>query len=282
LISYGKWNKYENNYKEDKLSRFNGAEFTYNSISSILYDLRILEFDSGGKQEYDSGVESEIYSDIIYRKSKVNYYGRSVNKVLELDFTIGSFSALSVEDQSLIKNWLLGSPKHVPLRIIQDDMSQIYYNCLITKASDIKVGNLGYALSIHAVCDAPWAWEDEKILNKNYTSGGVETDAFVFFNDSISQDYMYPVVQFTLNGIGTEISLYNVTDDNRLFKFTGLLAGETIVANCYDKILTSSTGLYRLSSFNKNWFRFLPGVNSLNLVGAISNLKITYQLARGG
>lgn len=264
------------------MSRFNGAEFLYNNQSSLLYDLRIGEFESTGKQEYESGIESEISSDIIYRRSKVNYYGRSVNKPLEIDFTAISFDALSVEDQSLAKAWLLGASKYVPLRIIQDDMSQIYYNCLITKANDIKVGNLGYGFSLHAVCDAPWAWEEQKILNKNYTSGGVETDSFSFFNSSVSQDYLYPTVIFTLNGIGTEISIYNVSDSNRLFHFSGLLAGETITANCYDKILTSSTGLYRLSLFNKNWFRILPGSNTISLVGAISNLQIIYQFAKGG
>ena len=221
------------------MSRFNGCSFIYDNIPSENFNLRIVEFDNAGKQNYDSGVESELSLDVLYRRSKVNYYGRSVNKPLEIDFTAVSFDPISVDDQHIIKSWLLGSMKHVPLRIVQDDMSQIYYNCIITKAEDIKVGNMGYGLSIHFVCDAPWAWENEKILNKDYISGGVTNETFSFFNSSVSKDYLFPII-------------------------------------------TSSTGFYRLNKFNLNWFRLLQFNNSINILGAISNFKMTYQFAKGG
>ena len=219
---------------------------------------------------------------LLYRKSRVNYYGRSHNTQLTFPMTVGSFEPISADDINLIKGWLLGSSNFTKLQIVQDDMSGIYYNAIITKATDTHVGNMAYALNLNVVCDAPWAWQEQQTLNKNYGSGGVTSDSFSFYCDSVDQDYLYPTIQFTLNGIGTEFSLYNVTDKNRLFHFSGLLAGETITANCYDKILTSSTGLYRLSTFNKNWFRLLQGDNSLSLVGAISNFQMTYQFAKGG
>ena len=262
--------------------RFTGAEFIYDGVSSINWDLRIITFDTSGKSEEESGIESVLATDVIYRKSKVNYYGRSHNTPLSISMTVGSFTPVSMDDLSLIKGWLLGSSNFVPLQIVQDDMSGIYYNAIITKATDTHVGNFAYAMNLSIQCDAPWAWEEEKTLNKNYISGGVEIDSFSFYCDSVDQDYLYPTIQFTLNGIGTEFSLYNATDNNRLFKFTGLLAGETITANCYDKILTSSTGLYRLSTFNKNWFRLLQKDNIISLIGAISNFQMTYQFAKGG
>jgi hypothetical protein len=262
--------------------KFFGNSFIYNNVPSELYDLRIISFDSGGKADYDSGIESDLQVDTIYRKSKANYYGRSHNKQLSFEFTVGSFNQISMDDQNLIKAWLLGSPNFTKLQIVQDDMSNIYYSAIITKATDIHVGNFSYALNLVVTCDSPWAWEEAKILNKNYTSGGVETDSFNFFNQSVDQDYNYPIIQFTTNAIGTSFSLTNVTDASRVFTFTGISANETITCDCYNKILTSSTGLYRLNTFNKHWFRLIQGNNSISLVGAINNFKMTYQFAKGG
>jgi len=264
------------------MSRFNGCEFIYSGISSINYSLRIVEFDSTGKQEYESGGESKLLIDTIYRKPKVSYYGRTRDVQLGLDFTVASFDALSVEDQSLIKAWLLGSPKYTTLQIIQDDMSSIFYSCIITKASDIKVGNMGYGLNIHAECDSPWAWEEVKTLTKTYGGGGVANETFNFYNASIDQDYTWPTIEFVTNSIGDGITLTNSTDDGRQFVFAGLSANEDIKVDNYNKIVTSSTGLYRLSKFNLKFFRLLQGMNSITILGAISSFKMTYQFARGG
>ena len=264
------------------MSRFNGCEFIYDGISSINYSLRIVEFDSTGKQEYDSGGQSKLILDTIYRKSKVSYYGRTRDTQLGLDFTVACFDPISVDDQSLIKSWLLGSPTYTTLQIVQDDMSMIYYNCIITKATDIKVGNMGYGLNLHAECDSPWAWEPVNVLTKTYGGGGVTNETFNFMNNSIDQDYNYPTIEFVLNAIGTTFSLTNNTDDGRQFIFTGLLANEDVVVDNYNKIITSSSGLYRLQNFNLKWFRLLQGMNSISILGAISSFQMTYQFARGG
>ena len=261
--------------------KFNGNSFIYNGVPSELYDLRIITLDTSGKSDDESGIESTLSVDALYRKSMVNYYGRSHNIQLSFPMTVGSFTPISMDDLSLIKGWLLGSSTFVPLQIVQDDLSGIYYNAIITKATDTHVGNFAYAMNLTVVCDAPWAWESEKTLSKNYVLD-TTNDTFNFFNASVDQDYLYPTIQFTLNGIGTTFAITNNTDNGRVFSFSGLLANEIITANCYDKILTSSTGLYRLSTCNKQWFRLLQGDNSISILGSISNFQMIYQFAKGG
>jgi len=46
------------------------------------------------------------------------------------------------------------------------------------------------------------------------------------------------------------------------------------------KIITSDSGLRRLSTFNKGWFRLVPGYNNLHIMSGIGTFSITYSLAR--
>ena len=86
--------------------------------------------------------------------------------------------------------------------------------------------------------------------------------------------------EFTLNSLGSDFTLTNTTDDGREFIFTGLSASEGITVNNSLQTISSDTGLYRLSYFNKNWFRFLPGLNELHITSAISFVEFTYSFAR--
>ena len=66
----------------------------------------------------------------------------------------------------------------------------------------------------------------------------------------------------------------DITDNNRAFTFTGLSQSEEINVDNDKKIITSSYDELRLGDFNKNWFRFLPGNNQLNITGYLDNFYI--------
>jgi len=61
--------------------------------------------------------------------------------------------------------------------------------------------------------------------------------------------------------------------------FTGLSAGEVLTVDCARGILSSSTGLRRMSNFNKKFVKLVHEENVLVLNGDISSLVITHQEA---
>jgi hypothetical protein len=79
---------------------------------------------------------------------------------------------------------------------------------------------------------------------------------------------------------GSYITLTNQTDDNREFTFgisgSPLTGDESISIDNDLQIITSSTGLRRVSHFNKNWFRLLRRINVVTLEGPVDWVSIQY------
>lgn len=260
---------------------FNGKSFLFDDIPSENYDLRILNFETGGLKDGPAGSDLTIHQKWPYRKSKPYYYGRSQNIPLEFDFTVGSESAISGDMRNIIEDWLLGQSGYSPLQIIQDDLDGIIFNVIFTKASTKYVGNLNYALTLHAQCDAPWGFAYPQTLTKTYSGSAIVNETFDFYNESADADYLYPEITFFTSDIGTSFSLTNLTDDTtRAFSFTDISAGELMTVDCDRQIISSSTGLLRMPNFSRKFFRLLPKNNSLTMVGGITSFTMTYQFAK--
>lgn len=258
---------------------FYASSFVFANQASEYYDLMIFNFGSGGKQNSSAGGDIEIVNKEVFRRPVPYFYGVTHKPVLTFPLVFGSKNALDSNTREAIHKWLFGQMNYQKLEIVQMDMMDAYYNCFLTNPQIVDIGNLKYAFEATVVCDAPWAWSYDKTLTKTYTEDVVNDD-FIFINDSANADYLYPEISFTLNGLGDGITITNYSDNNRQFIFTELSPNETITIDNDRQILTSDTGLYRLSSFNLNWFRILQGTNSLNISGGITSFQMDYKLAR--
>ena len=252
---------------------FYGASFTYNNVPSELYDLRILNFDSS-PGDSSAGSETSIVEKWIYRKDRPYYYGRTYQNSLEFDFTVGSFSPIPGNIRDRIEAWLVGQMTYQPLRIIQDDIMDSVFNVIFTKAPTKYIGNVNYALTLHAKCDRPWAIFYPPVLRKTYSSSPA-IEVFKYNNLSDDSNYNKPIITFTMNSSGGDLSITNSTDSLRVFNFTGLDPYEFVTVDNDRQIITSSTGKLRMSTFNKNFFRLIRGVNDLSIFGNISNFTMT-------
>lgn len=255
---------------------FYGKTFVWDSVPSETYNLYITNFDTGRKDS-SGGAGIEIFNQQIYRRPVPYFYGISQTPVLSFPLTISSPLPIDGATRSIIESWLFGTLSYKKLQIMQCDLDMVYFNAFLTEPTTIYVGNLNYGYECTVVCDAPWAWEFTRTLTKTYTDGG---GTIKFYNLSANNDYLYPYISFTTASTGNSISITNTNDANRIFSFTAISPLETITVDNDRKIITSSTGLYRLSKFNKKWLRFVPGLNNLTMTGLITNLSITYQFAK--
>jgi len=266
---------------------FYGSTFIFDDIPGENYNLCILDFEkTGGEGDSSAGSESKIYKTWLYRKPKPYFYGRSFETPLSFDFTVGSFDPIIGIDRSLIERWLLGRNTYLPLQICQDDISSVYFNVIFTSAKNKYIGNIHQGITLNAECDAPFGFTEEKTYSCTVDGdGSITNSTFNFDNQSDDTDYLYPSIVFQTNDIGTSVSLTNNTDEGRSFAFGGIgydpiSVNETITVNNYNQTIVSDSGLRRLSKFNKKWFRLLPGINSLTLVGGLLSFQIVYKFAR--
>ena len=261
----------------DNMGSFNALDFVFDDISSHTYGLRIYNFGDSSPFHGTGSSDVNIISQRVLRKAKPYFLGRSQEPSLEFELTFGTENSISGMDRDIISAWLFGRAEYKKLYIIQPDLNGAYFNCFMTKPQPIYIGNLNYAFSCTVVCDSPFAYSPLKTVSGSFTGGGVVDHDVDVYNYSSDDDYLYPIITFGLNAVGDSFSLTNITDSSREFLFEDLQPNEEITVDNDLQTITSSTGDLRLSNFNKNWLRFLPKKNSLNISSGIGTFEITYR-----
>jgi len=258
---------------------FIATSFMFDETPGELYNLYLARLEGGGVMGQAGTSDVELRTQSIFKRPAPYLLGVSDRPVLEFEIEMASPDEVSAEDAQLIQRWLFGRQNYKKLQIIQEDMQSVYFNCFLTQPRMVKVGGMIHGFKARVVCDSPFAWEFEKTLTKTYTDPEV-SDSFVFNNTGDMRSYLYVNVVITMNNSGGDLTITNTNDNDREFTFTGLSADEVLTVNNDLKILTSSTGLRRLSTFNKNWLRVIQGVNTLEVVGNVASLVFTYSFPR--
>ena len=260
---------------------FYGSSFIFDGKSSELYDLRLFEFEPSNPSESFAGGTASIKEEWLYRREVPYYYGRFYESTLEFDFTVGSFSAIDGSSRHAIETWLLGRATYLPLRIVQDDISDVMFNVILSQSTHHYIGNLAYALTLHARCDRPWGIYNPPTYGRTYTGGFVSGETFNYFNASAYSGYNKPNLSITMGLTGGYFSLVNHTDNEREFRFDDLYPNETVTVDNDRGIITSSTGLFRMANFNKKFFRTVQGINNITISGYPLSFSLDTTFARG-
>ena len=256
---------------------FYGSSFSYDNIPSELYGLRISSIDSQAVNESMGSSDVEIMNKKIYRRATPYFYGSTPSPVLSFEMSAYSAQEIDAEFFQLIQKAYFSSRSFKKLQIFQYDMQDVYFNCILKSPKIVRIGNLLTGIKFEVVCDSPFAWRFPKVTNYTYTSSVVNDN--VIYNNTTDDtgNYTFPSLIITMNNIGGDLSITNSDDNNRIFSFTGLSPNEILTIDCSLQTISSSTGLKRLSNFNKNFFRLLPKVNHLHIAGSITSIAMTVQ-----
>jgi len=261
------------------MASFYAYDFIFDSTPSQNFDLKIISFDDGGLFSGTGSSDVNIITQRVLRKSKPYYLGRTQEPVLQFTLTFGRKSAIDAYETDVISKWLFGRSEYKELYILQDDLAGSHFNCFLTKPKKLSIGNLQYAFECTVICDSPFAYLPQTTISGSYTDLTDLEYNTTFYNRSSEDEYLYPQLDFKMGTSGSTISIVNATDNNRTFIFglsgSPLLADEEISVNNDLQIITSSTELRRLSHFNKNWLRFLPGINELSVSGSLAWFQIS-------
>lgn len=258
-----------------------GSYFTYNNISSGNYGLLFLNMDT----EENKNVGGEVvYSTFKNRMSpKNNIIDFSYDEPLA-SYELEMFSETRINDTRFAEILLwLKQPTYRELKINNNPTYLGYhFNCYFSNISRFDGGGYDgwgkYGIKATINFDSSFMWSNNEV-SATYTNAQLSA-VVTHTNESHLMGYTYPTLAITVGTIGGDITIQNVTDDNRLTKFIGLLPNEVVTLTVDPKIVTSSTGLTRYSVFNKKWFRLLQGDNKVGIIGDVANITISYEKAR--
>jgi len=255
---------------------FHGQNFIFDSVPSENYGIVIT---SGSDNSQEPVADINPTTARIYRRNKSFLYGVTPDPTLQFSINLNSITGeIDSVSFGLISEWLFGQQTYKKLQILQDDMSDVYFNCFFLKPEIVRYGNIITGLRASVTCDSPFAYTFPR--TSTYTYATEPNESQILF-DNLSHDsyYLFPKVSFTMTSSGGDVTLETV-EEGRTFTFEGLAANETITVDNDLQIITSSLGLLRLSKFNKNFLRFIKGRNTIKVTGDITNLSFEYSFAR--
>lgn len=146
------------------------------------------------------------------------------------------------------------------LKIVNDSNMEtdFYYKAMVSKIEYQRLGTKVIGYDVTFTCDGGQAYSEEQSV---YISARANTPFYVFNNSDDLHNYLYPTITVMTSTEGTLI-LTNTTD-NRTTTIEDMSAGEQLVIDSQNELLTSSKSRpYILNSFpDLHWPRLLPDKN---------------------
>lgn len=241
---------------------FNATYFTYDGVYSGAYNLKIASFDS------ETVEDTAVFAPTLNitksaRARRFLHNGIEYDDAPEYTFSIISQEAISDAQRREILTWLVGRNDFKKLQMHQPEFEDYYYNCVFTSADLIYVRGRCHGFTVTAKFDSIFAYGRPKKIT--VTGTGTTQTVKIVNNSDIPDDYIYPIVTFTMTEEGN-VTILNTSEAVQAeFKFTGARNTETITVDNELKIIESTIGGDRLSLFNKNWLRLQHGVNVLQI-----------------
>lgn len=244
--------------------------FSYDGKYSSDYGIYNVSLDSGMYNE--SFLSSRSIIETKVRGNPKPYFQGIEYEPLTLELSFAFENTWDIKQIREVARWL-SQDYYKPLWF-SEDPTRIFY-CMTVDDSQLIHNGLkqGY-ITLTMRCDSPYTYS--QILTKgwlDYSSNITYVD-FEFINDG--DVVLKPEMWIEKVGNG-DVSIVNRTYNNREFKFTGLIDGETVyVDNEREYIETDVPNEYRYSNFNNKYLHLVRGVNILRLTGACK-LNFRYQ-----
>jgi phage-related protein len=250
------------------------CKFIYADQNSEEYGLILCNIGSINTQSNDE--ESELLTSTTPYMDKWHFHGIQKSAPLQFSITVcqasGEFIDADLERQ--IKKWLCKRDGYHWLQFDQDDLSNIFYRCILRNPQKISVGKYSGGMSFDVICDSQNAWS--KLYSKPYsTEDGTLTFKFNHVCDYDDHE-LCPVMTITCLSSGN-ISIKNNTT-NQTININNCTVGEVVTLDSENnKIKSSISNRILISDWNKKFLTIMDGVNNFNLTGNFT-IKLEYRL----
>lgn len=269
------------------------GHFRYGSKSSYEYGIILAHAETQHDPRISGSIET---ASLFSRRGIRRYYTRDDYSDSPISFGVEFIvdednKHLNPNEQRAIERWLFYSPGYWPLYldqyddeetgnidIVNGEEKELYLNCRFTHPEKIEGngGVCGFKATLEA--DSPFAWQDAITMTHDLDGGNEFNTVFTVDVDTDINDYTYPKVTIMTGSSGGDVTISNNDDDPaRLTTFSGLSANTQVVMN--QEIGMISGQNYSKFS-NKNFIRFLDGVNHIAVIGDIVSITFEWQNRR--
>lgn len=255
----------------------NSMSFIYDNISSEDYGLYLGGFDISTIQESMASTNTELIYDRVNGRDENLIFGTKITEpVLQFELKLFSYDPLSRNDISYVDTWLFSNNTPKKLVLCQEDMTTYHFMAIFSKNNVISHANSPMGFTCTVICDSAYAYEFER---EDVWQIQKDKELLIRFNNlNAGLGYLYPRIEFVCNQNDGKLIINNMTD-SRAFEIGGLQNGEVITIDEWFQI-KSSTGLHRIENCNKQWLRFVKGVNNIYVSGNTSNVKVKYKFKK--
>lgn len=249
------------------------------------YGLIPVSFDTNFDEELDLAMGSESDEEYIGRHTIPLDYGSNHQGKLEFTITFMKNTCghnvdlefSSFEIRSILRE-LTGNQYYKDLYFIDDSLhfdERIHYKVKVTETFANKVAGKIIGIKVTFQNESFWGYTDDNSISMILKAN----QRFFFYNNSDElHSYLLPVIE--LSDVTGEISIINISDNNRETIIEKIEPNEKIILDAKHEIITSSIpGRNIVNDFNLKWIKFIPGKNEM-AVSSDCKMKITYQLLR--
>lgn len=248
---------------------FWGAEFVYRGRSCREFGLEMYEFGRSSSANYKFTSTGKQIEDSTARRYSVFHYGAAVNEPHSFTLMFGptmdridrhqAFDRFEVEK---IAAWLTGWQDYGWLHIIQPDMEEFRYKCVVSDLQVVYQGQEPWCFEASIYCDSPFGYTLEE--TKEWVING--TYEINYYNRSTYNGYYKPVIEVDFASGAHSLIIINGSDNDRMTQLTPLAGGLSVRIDNQNEIITdktSGTNLYPY--FNFNYLRLKRGDNALSV-----------------
>jgi hypothetical protein len=242
---------------------FIATGFSFNGIANTATGINvILVKDGSGFLEDNFGEARNLIEEPLPDISKPIFYGLSKSPLeFEIVICAADDSEWTATSRRTLISWLFLDNY---ANFISDDDSTLIYKAIGIGQGKFFNNSAGKGFfKIQFRCDSSHGYLATAVSSFVSTAG---TSTALYTNLSNVGNYS-PEIEITM-GNATSFSITNVSNGSAATIFTGLTTGEVVYIN-NDKmqIISSLTGVYRYSQFNKIWLDLVEGGNTLYLSG---------------
>lgn len=226
--------------------------------------------DGKGASEKNTTISNPLTSNVRLVKS-------GEKEVLKFKVSLAKYDsedlAMSADDRDLLEFWLTSKSGFRKIEFNQPDYVGKHYMGRINNVTWKNVGNQIVSCEFEIETDSPYAHKE----NENIVVDTTIVKTFTIDNPTHGDRWTYPTMKITMNTTGSDISIKNITDKNRTFTITGLVANEVVEVDCKTGKIVSSTSLNRVPQCNLKYTRLAYGVNQFEVVGNVKSIEFTYK-----
>jgi len=253
----------------------NATTFTYDGVFSGRYGMLIAAVNTENIQETAPFIPT-IRTAKSPKQRRFSFAGIEYEEMPRFQFSFMCEDPMPDLVRRELLTWLVGRNGFKKLHIHQPDYDNYFYNCIFEETRIIYINGYCHGFVLTATFDSPYCYgRPRKVCVKG---DGTEYKEVTLINESdIIDNYTFPFVRFkAIEPMDDDmlVSIVNPTDTNdphRAFEFIGttehseVTPSEEIKVDNELKIITSSVPGNRLSNFNRNWLRLVPGPNKLKI-----------------